>query len=83
MQKLELLRLARLGAAARLSAIDQERQAILRAFPGLRAGTPPTAGAPEAGTPRKRRRRLSAAARKRISDAQKARWAKHRRAKSA
>ncbi len=38
---------------------------------------------PGPGRPRKPRRTLSAAARKRISEAQKARWAKQRKAKVA
>ena len=38
----ELLRLARLGAEARLEALDREREAILRSFPGFREDRPPS-----------------------------------------
>ena len=34
----ELFRLARLGAEARLRALEMERTQILRSFPGLKAG---------------------------------------------
>ncbi|HEY2432383.1 MAG TPA: hypothetical protein VGI12_06885 [Vicinamibacterales bacterium] len=81
---------ARLGAEQRLVELQREIAAIHATFPGLRRGarTPgaaapaPHAAAP-AATPKKRRRRrkMSAEARKRISDAQKARWAKHRTGK--
>jgi hypothetical protein len=81
-----------IGAEQRLSQISQEAAAIYRAFPELRragrgraAGRRPASAAATdgetSGPPRGGRRRLSAAARKRISDAQKRRWAKHRAAK--
>ena len=83
-----------MGAEARLLQISEEAAAIYRAFPELRRGggagiargrgrgrgRAKAAGAESGGEtaqPR-RKRRLSAAARKRISDAQKRRWAKHR-----
>jgi hypothetical protein len=78
-----------MGAEARLLQISEEAAAIYRAFPELRragrgrgrgraqAASAGTAGGDE-GKPARRKRRLSAAARKRISDAQKKRWAKHR-----
>lgn len=47
---------------------------------GAAAGSRRGPGRPRGGAPRKRRR-MSAAARKRISDAQKARWAKQRAGK--
>jgi hypothetical protein len=80
------------GAEQRLLEIAQEAAAIHAAFPELRqagargqmprrgrpaAAAELTADAPQRGR-RRRRRRLSAEARKRISDAQKARWAKQR-----
>jgi hypothetical protein len=81
----DLRKYARAGAEVRLKEIDAERQQIFSAFPELRSGTasgerqPRAArtGAAKAGTARKRRR-MSAEARKRISDAQKRRWAAHR-----
>lgn len=80
MDREELLRLARTGAEARLAQLRAEETAILRAFPDLRSrrtdavngGSPPPPS-------RRGRRKLSAEARKRISEAQKARWAKQRR----
>ena len=72
------------GAEQRLLEIAQEVTAIHAAFPELRQtrrGRPPanttTDAAPRTPT-RRRRRKLSAEARKRISDAQKARWAKQK-----
>jgi len=87
-----------MGAEARLLQISEEAAAIYRAFPELRrgGGAGPGRGrgrgrgraqaaaadaGSEAAQPRKKRR-LSAAARKRISDAQKRRWAKHRQKQS-
>ena len=79
------------GAAQRLSDISQEAANILRVFPELR-GRAGAAGARAAQTEsagsaapsrkgRRRRPKISAAGRKRISDAQKARWAKLRASK--
>jgi hypothetical protein len=60
--------------------LGDETAAIYRAFPSLRQAEPrkSASGAAEAPTRRRRRRKLSAEARKRISDAQKARWAKQK-----
>ena len=73
------------GAELRLLEIAQEAAAIYAAFPELRErgkSAPPAAEAPQgAGRPRRRRRQLSAEARQRISDAQKARWAKQKAGK--
>ena len=65
---------ARLGAEARLKAIEQERAEILSAFPDLRSGTRPA----KAGAPGKRRRTMSAAARRRMSAGMRRYWAKRR-----
>jgi hypothetical protein len=80
-----ILELARRGAQHRYEELTAELNALIRQFPDLRGSvrrtvtrgrrTVETAGA--AAGPRKRRK-LSAAARKAISDAQKARWAKQR-----
>jgi hypothetical protein len=87
MQRAELLRFARLGAQARLEALQGEIDGLLRQFPGLakgasaargRRGLP--AGAPAvAGATAPKPRRMSAAARKRISDAAKKRWTEWRK----
>lgn len=80
-----MLKWARLGAASRLRELDEERSAILKAFPGLGSRSGPvrrgvTARAVDAASGNaapvvRTRRKMSAAARKRISDAQKKRWA--------
>jgi hypothetical protein len=90
---LDLHAWARLGASQRLREIDQERAAIVKAFPELsggparrRPGRPPknsvvavTTGTVSVQPKTRKRRPMSAAARKAISEAQKARWAKRRR----
>jgi hypothetical protein len=69
---------ARLGARQRLRDINEERVKILATFPDLRGGTTSqrSTGAPTG----RKRRRMSADARRRISEAQKARWAKQKAA---
>lgn len=84
-QTADMLKWARLGAASRLRELDEERSAILKAFPGLRSASGParrgvTAKAADAASGSaapivRKRRKMSAAARKRISDAQRKRWA--------
>ena len=88
--------LARLGAVGRLVELEREREVIFAMFPDLRqaasavarrrrgrvaGATSPSADVP-AAKPR-RRRRMSAEARKRISDAQKKRWAAQKAKKAA
>jgi hypothetical protein len=93
-QTTDLHKWATLGAGQRLRELTEEITSIYRAFPGLRGtqgrrsakgsraqrGTGPTenAAGDTAARPSRRRRKMSAEARKRISDAQKARWAKQR-----
>ena len=83
----ELRKYALAGAEWRLLLIAQEAAAIYRAFPELRdrggqSGMAARSGGDETSAPgKRRRRRMSAAGRKRISDAQKKRWAERRRAK--
>lgn len=92
MTDLNVKRWARMGAEVRLAELRQEITAILAAFPVLRQGGGGQAvraarkrageaasrgGAPRAAKTRKRRR-MSAEARKKISAAQKARWAKQK-----
>jgi hypothetical protein len=76
----ELQRLARLGAAARLEELRREEAAIRAAFPGLvSAGgrRPPVKHA----APRKRRR-MSAANRKAVSERMRKYWAERRKARA-
>jgi hypothetical protein len=85
MNRAELVRLAQVGAASRLRSIQAEIDAILGQFPDLRTrrsstSSPPTVsgGAVRGTLTRRRRRPLSAQARKRIEDAQRKRWAEWR-----
>ena len=87
-KRLDVTEWARMGAEQRLQQLEEERAAIYRAFPDLRRGRPATRTVedtePTASRPsrrRRRRRNLSAEARQRISEVQKARWAKWRKAK--
>jgi len=79
----DLRKWALIGAERRLVELAEEAAAIHRAFPELRQRGPKTArgaepGAEGSGGRRRKRRKMSAAARKRISMAQKARWAKQK-----
>ena len=86
----QLQEFARIGAAARIKELQAEIAAIRRDFPALgapggestmpspprkRPGRPTANLAAKAPSPRKRRRKMSAEARKKISEAQKKRWA--------
>jgi len=82
MDRQELYRLARLGAEARLRALETERAQILRSFPGLRTGAAASAG-PAAAASVRRRRQMSAAERKSVSLRMKKYWAERRKAKAA
>lgn len=81
----EMVRLARLGALARLQALDQERAQILASFPDLRKASASGAAAPSAGAAAtgRRRRTMSAANRKAVSQRMKKYWAERRKAKTA
>jgi hypothetical protein len=70
----QLRRLARVGAQARLEELRAEEAAIHRAFPGLAAKPPAAKGG-------RRRGRMSAAARKAVSERMKKYWAERRKAK--
>ena len=77
----ELYRLARIGAAERLTQLERERAVLLRAFPDLKQGadrTAPDAAASEVKNSR-RRRRMSTEARKAVSLRMKKYWAERRR----
>jgi len=61
---------ARLGAKARLAEIERERAEILKEFPDLESSVEETPAAP--------RRRLSPAARKKLSEGMRRYWAKQK-----
>lgn len=84
LSQVELTRLARLGAEARLEQIDAERRAILRAFPGLslaaaREGHAGPAAGKAGAAPKKKarkpRRKATAAEKKASSERMKKIWA--------
>jgi hypothetical protein len=80
----ELHQLAKLGAQARLEELRQEEAAIRRAFPDLfgarSAGRPASADSGDTGV-RRRRRGMSAAARRAVSERMKKYWAERRKSK--
>ena len=90
----DLHKLARVGAAARLGELEREIAALRKAFPGLKAQagepTPPVSGAAPAASPtltsraskRGRRKPMSAAERKAVSERMKRYWAARRKSKS-
>jgi hypothetical protein len=89
--EVDIRRYAVIGAEQRLLEIAREAQEIFRVFPelrgrergfdGLRAGQSDPEGSEQpSGTRKRRRRKRSAEARKRMSEAQKKRWAKKKNA---
>jgi len=82
-----ILELARRGAEHRYQELKAEIAALVKQFPHLRASGRRTAidlsSEPAAmiDRPRRKRRRMSAAARRKISLAQKRRWAKQKAAR--
>jgi hypothetical protein len=90
LEKLDLRAYAVRGAEQRLLEVAEEAARIFAAFPELRGrgrgfdavGRLGASKATSAKTqPTRRKRKMSAAARKRISQAQKKRWAKLKKAK--
>jgi hypothetical protein len=81
MTLVELRRLARLGAEARLGALQQEISDIYATFPELRRGrsapdlTDAVRQVRQGAVMPRRRRKMSREARKRIAEAQRKRWA--------
>jgi hypothetical protein len=86
----QLHEFARIGAAARIKELQAEIASIRRDFPALaapggestapspfrrRPGRPAASLEAKVPSPRRRRRKMSAEARKKISEAQKKRWA--------
>jgi hypothetical protein len=80
-RQIELQRFAAIGALAHIEKLQAEIDRIRKAFPTLRVtgrSTPSSVESAHTPTKVRRKRKMSAAARKRISEAQKARWAKQR-----
>jgi hypothetical protein len=75
---LTTLQMALVGYEMERQKIDDKIKEIRARLGGRRAPAPSAAGAGSAPA-QPRKRNLSAAARKRIADAQKRRWAEHRR----
>jgi hypothetical protein len=73
----------RAWAAARLTELDREREALLHLFPGLGSGAVRGArrAQPAAAGAARRRSNMSAAARKAVSQRMKLYWAERRKAK--
>jgi hypothetical protein len=87
MTKPQIQELARVGAQARLQALEDERRSLLALFPELkdarRDGRSANGAAPVAkAAPARRRKRMSAAARKALSERMSAYWAARRAAKT-
>jgi hypothetical protein len=72
----DLLQAALIGYQAEIARIEQ-------AMAEIRAELKGSAGATSAATPKRAKRRISAAARKRMAAAQRKRWAAYRKQKSA
>jgi hypothetical protein len=91
-QALDMKELARLGAVARLADLEQEIAALKRAFPGLRSAasdSPATAAGASAVAAaarhdvdrRGRRKPMTGAERKAVSERMKKYWAERKRGK--
>src|SRR5688500_1109803 len=84
MNNVQLQDLARIGAQTRLAALDREREALLKMFPGLRAAQQPTRGKNGSQLPATRRRGgMSPAARKAHGERMRAYWATDGRRRTA
>lgn len=76
----QLRRLARLGAIARLEQLKQEEAAIRAEFPEL-FGRGRRAAVADVVKPGRRRRKMSSAARKAVSERMRRYWAERRKSK--
>ena len=83
MPKPNLQELAKVGARARLTEIQDERSALLAMFPELRAGRAPKATAAAPPVKGRKRRTMTAAGRKAVGERMKAYWAAKRAANNA
>jgi len=77
---IDMQRLARLGAIARLRELEEEAAAIRKAFPGLSKAEPVAPAEPPAPATRrkKRKRTMTPEARKAAAERMRAYWAKKR-----
>jgi hypothetical protein len=82
MTRTELVRLARVGAEARLWALQREIQVIEARFPDLLRSKSRRVHGEDTTHSARRRKSMSATARKRIAAAQKRRWAAWRKEKT-
>jgi hypothetical protein len=78
----EMQELARVGAQARLQAIDEERSAILRAFPALGSRPTPVSNNRPSATARRTGKGMSPTQRKAVGERMKAYWTKRRAEKA-
>jgi hypothetical protein len=76
------MNLARVGAKVRILELENEVTAIRTAFPGLGEGEASAGTGPRKATAPRKRGKLSAAGRRAIAAAQRARWAKIKAEKS-
>lgn len=76
----EILQAALEGLKAQKSKLETQIAAIEFALGGARRGRPANSGKASSGAPRAKRT-MSAAARKRIAEAQRERWARYRKEK--
>jgi hypothetical protein len=74
----QMQELARVGAQARLRAIDEERSAILRAFPALGPRRMPASNNGSSAPARRTGKSMSPAQRRAVGERMKAYWAKRR-----
>lgn len=76
----QLRRLARLGAVARLEQLREEEAAIRAEFPELFGGRRGNGQVKDAGPRKRRRKAMSAAQRKEVSERMRKYWAERRKA---
>lgn len=76
----QLRRLARLGAVARLEQLKEEEAAIRAEFPELFGGRRGNGQAKHAGARKRRRKAMTAAQRKEVSERMRKYWAERRKA---
>ena len=76
----QLRRLARLGAVARLEQLREEEAAIRAEFPELFGGRRGNGQVQEGGPGKRRRKAMSAAQRKEVSERMRKYWAERRKA---
>jgi hypothetical protein len=75
---IDMHRLARLGAVARLKELEEEATAIRKAFPGLSKGATPVAATPAVKPAEGKKRNLTPEARQAARERMTAYWARKR-----